>query len=134
MDSGQTREPIHKNDHTQDEPGWTRTNINIECFKSLQNQSQHQLLRGRLGLHGGRTGWRSNKRPPASTSPAQDVDSVICLNKSLPKARTRYCQPRVKNIRFRNCFSTLLQTWSTDSPFWPNSRTRNKMALFSTSV
>lgn len=39
MDSAQTREPIHKNDHTQDEPGWTHANINIECFESLQNQS-----------------------------------------------------------------------------------------------
>lgn len=39
MGSAQTRELIHKNDHTQDQPGWTQANINTECFKSLQNQS-----------------------------------------------------------------------------------------------
>lgn len=38
MDPSKTQEPIHKNDHTQHEPGWTHANINIECFKRLQNR------------------------------------------------------------------------------------------------
>lgn len=61
MDSGQTRKLIHKNDHTQDEPGWKYANINIECFKSLQNQSH-------ISFYEEDAGYMEDTRAGAQTS------------------------------------------------------------------
>lgn len=121
MDLSKTQEPIHKNDHTQHEPGWTHANINTECFKSLQNRPRISFYEEDAGSMEDVTGWRSNKRAPASTGLAQKCPLGHLSKQVLAqKPETQYRRPRLKNTRFRNCLSTLERSWPADSLFWPN--------------
>lgn len=106
MDCSKTWDLIHKNDHTQHKPGLTHANINIECFKSLQNQSH-------ISFYEEDTGYMEDIPAGAQTiahlrqQALLRMSTVICLNKSSPKDRTYNRRPRGKDTKFRNCFYTL---------------------------